>query len=45
MAALARALVEAGHPVLFTPSHDAWLLLEADPTVQAFSERPAYVEG
>jgi hypothetical protein len=26
-------------------SHDAWLLLEADPTVQRFCERPAYVEG
>jgi hypothetical protein len=26
-------------------SHDAWLLLEADPTVQTFCERPAYVEG
>jgi hypothetical protein len=26
-------------------SHDAWLLLEADPKVQTFCERPAYVEG
>ena len=26
-------------------SHDAWLVLEADPTVQTFCERPAYVEG
>ena len=26
-------------------SHDAWLLLEADATVQSFCERPAYVEG
>jgi len=25
-------------------SHDVWLLLEADPTVQAFCERPAYVD-
>lgn len=26
-------------------SHDAWLLLEADPTVNTFCERPAYVDG
>lgn len=25
--------------------HDAWLLLEADPAVKTFCERPAYVEG
>ncbi len=25
--------------------HDAWLLLEADPAVKIFCERPAYVEG
>lgn len=23
-------------------AHDAWLLLEADPTVQAFCERPTH---
>jgi len=27
------------------PTHDAWLLLEADPTVRAFCERPAFVDG
>lgn len=26
-------------------AHDAWLLLEADPAVKVFCERPAYVEG
>jgi hypothetical protein len=26
-------------------AHDAWLLLEADPTVRAFCERPAYFDG
>jgi hypothetical protein len=26
-------------------THDAWLLLEADPTVRDFCERPAYVDG
>jgi hypothetical protein len=26
-------------------SHDAWLLLEADSSVRAFCERPAYVDG
>ncbi len=28
-----------------TEAHDAWLLLEADPTVKGFCERPTYVEG
>jgi hypothetical protein len=26
-------------------AHDAWLLLEADPEVRSFCERPAYVAG
>ena len=26
-------------------AHDAWVLLEADPAVKGFCERPAYVEG
>jgi hypothetical protein len=26
-------------------AHDVWLLLEADPTVRTFCERPAYCEG
>jgi hypothetical protein len=26
-------------------AHDAWLLLEADPAVRTFCERPAYVDG
>ena len=26
-------------------THDAWLLLEADPTVRAFCERPTHVDG
>jgi hypothetical protein len=26
-------------------THDAWLLLEADPTVRAFCERPSHVDG
>jgi hypothetical protein len=26
-------------------AHDAWLLLEADPAVKRFCERPTYVEG
>jgi hypothetical protein len=26
-------------------THDAWLLLEADPAVRAFCERPAHVDG
>ncbi len=26
-------------------AHDAWLLLEADPAVKIFCERPTYVEG
>jgi hypothetical protein len=26
-------------------AHDAWLLLEADPAVKVFCERPTYVEG
>jgi hypothetical protein len=26
-------------------AHDAWLLLEADPKVRLFCERPAYIEG
>jgi hypothetical protein len=26
-------------------AHDAWLLLEADPEVRTFCERPAYVAG
>ena len=26
-------------------THDAWLLLEADPTVRVFFERSAYVDG
>jgi hypothetical protein len=26
-------------------AHDAWLLLEADPDVRTFCERPAYVAG
>jgi hypothetical protein len=26
-------------------AHDAWLLLESDPAVKVFCERPAYVEG
>jgi hypothetical protein len=26
-------------------AHDAWLLLEADPAIKVFCERPAYLEG
>jgi hypothetical protein len=31
--------------VIFRDSHDAWILLEADPEVRSFCERPAYVVG
>ena len=30
---------------LSQPAHEAWLLLESDPRVKQFCERPAYVEG